>query len=329
MIDVSAITKTYRVARRSHTGLLHSVRSLFAPDYVQVKALDDVSWRVNRGEIHALIGRNGSGKSTLIKILSGILYPNSGSAMVGGVVPWQSRRQYVRSIGVVFGQKSQLTWELPAIDSFELQRCLYQVPEAQFRETLDYLVHAFAAVTTRPVRSLSLGERMKCEIMCALLHRPRVLFLDEPTIGLDLISKDQVRHAIRAVNAELGTTIVLTSHDLSDVSSLCRNISLIDSGRFLYHGDIESLLLGHATHKRVEVKLRRPVSAHELSAFSLVSTGEFSAAVELPSSEAGLPEVLPRLLRELPIADVTVESMPLEQVVKSFYRNSGAATPNG
>jgi ABC-2 type transport system ATP-binding protein len=329
MIELRGISKQYSVSTRKSGALLHALRALFVREHVLVRALDYVDWNVERGTIHALLGRNGSGKSTLIKILCGILHPTSGEATVDGVVPWSDRQSYVKDIGVVFGQKSQLTWELPAIDSFWLQRSLYRVPKAQFEETLAYLTCAFDAhaIITRPVRSLSLGERMKCEILCALLHQPKVLFLDEPTIGLDLISKDQVRHAIREVNARLGTTIILTSHDISDVSSLCEDISLLDGGRFLFVGKIQSLLDLHSQERLLNVRLERPVSECRLNGFPFVVTGEYTATLELPRGKEALRQLLPQLFEELPIEDVSVESLRLEQVVKSLYAGGAREVP--
>jgi len=318
VIQLSGLSKNYRVSTRRTTSIAQSLRALFRPELTEVAALRGIDWHVARGEIHGLIGRNGSGKSTLIKILCGILHPTSGAARVNGRVPWLQRRRYVRDIGVVFGQKSQLTWELPAIDSLSLLGSLYGVPEPQFKSTLDYLVNAFEAVVTRPVRNLSLGERMKCEILCALIHRPTLLFLDEPTIGLDLISKDQVRRAVREVNTTFGTTIVLTSHDLSDVTSLCRNISVLDQGQLLYQGDLQQLLDMHSTGKLVRLKLERPVAEPSVPGVTLQRTGELTMSLEIGCG-ASLSQLLPQLLERLPIADISIESTPLEQVIKSLY----------
>ena len=323
MIEVSQLSKTYRVRRRSSSGMLAAFRDFYRQEVVEVAALRQLDWHVARGEVHGLIGRNGSGKSTLIKLLCGILHPSSGTARVDGAVPWLERRRYVAGIGVVFGQKSQLTWELPAIDSLALQARLYRVPEGRFKSTLGYLVNAFGAIVDRPVRNLSLGERMKCELLCALVHQPKLLFLDEPTIGLDLVSKDQVRHAIRDVAASFGTTIILTSHDVSDVASLCRNISLLDQGRFLYQGDLQQLLEAHSETKLVRFKFLRPVEAGALPGVALRPTGELTASLEIGA--AALAQLLPQLFQRLPIADISIESTPLEQVVKSLYAGGASA----
>jgi len=320
MIEVVGLSKTYRVRARPSSSVWQSLRALFSREFRTVTALEGIDWRVREGQIHGLIGRNGSGKSTLLKILCGILHPTAGSARVNGVVPWADRQRYVRDIGVVFGQKSQLTWELPAVDSFYLHRSLYGVERAQFERTLQFLSDAFEAIVDRPVRSLSLGERMKCEIICALLHEPKLLFLDEPTIGLDLVAKDQVRRAIRAINDRLGTTIILTSHDLSDVTSVCDEISLLDRGTFLYQGQIHELLSVVSSRKLVRLTLREPVLSCRCDSFALVPTGEFTAELHLRADPISFQPTLQRLLSQLPVSDLSIESLQLEQVVGAIYR---------
>jgi ABC-2 type transport system ATP-binding protein len=325
MIEVTRLSKVYRTRTQRGSSLREALRSLFVPSMTTVAALRDIDWRVDAGSVHALIGRNGSGKSTLIKILCGILHPTSGLARVGGIVPWQHRRSHVQRIGVVFGQKSQLTWELPALDSFALHQSLYRVPTAVFSRTLSYLVDVCeaGAIVRRPVRSLSLGERMKCELICALLHQPQVLFLDEPTIGLDLMAKDQIRRAVREINASLQTTIVLTSHDISDVASLCAEMSLLDRGRFLYQGSVQSLMEAHSQQKTVRLELERPVDAClvQLGGFSFTRTGDRSVSVELPRG-APFQAALSRLVAGLPVRDMSVETLSLERVVKSIYQKA-------
>lgn len=321
MIEVRGISKNYRVPIRRGTGIWDSFRSLFFREHKTITALDHIDWEVKAGDIHALIGRNGSGKSTLVKILSGILFPTSGEAVVNGSTPWKNRTKYVKNIGVVFGHKSQLSWELPAIDTFELHKSLYSIDRALFRSNLGYLVTSFEAeeIISKPVRNLSLGERMKCEIICSLLHNPKVLFLDEPTIGLDLISKDQVRDAIRKINREMGTTIVLTSHDISDVSSLCNRISLIDHGRFLFRGSLEKLLEVHSRYKLITVELLKKVDDCYFNGFSVNKTGEYSFTMELDGERVQLQEHLAQLLQNLPVSDLNIESVKLEQIVKAYY----------
>jgi ABC-2 type transport system ATP-binding protein len=328
MIEVIRLSKSYRTRTQRGSSLREALRSLFFPKMTTVAALSDIDWQVEAGSIHALIGRNGSGKSTLIKILCGILHPTSGLARVGGIVPWQHRRTHVQRIGVVFGQKSQLTWELPALDSFALHQSLYRVPAGVFTRTLGYLLEVCeaAAIVRRPVRSLSLGERMKCELICALLHQPEVLFLDEPTIGLDLMAKDQIRRAIGEINASLKTTIVLTSHDISDVASLCAEVSLLDRGRFLYQGSIRGLMEAHSERKTVRLELERPVDdcLAQLGGVVFTRTGEHGLSIELPRGGVPLQSALSRLVANLPVRDMSVEGLSLERVVRSIYEKAQA-----
>jgi ABC-2 type transport system ATP-binding protein len=328
MIEVTRLSKTYRTRTQGSSSSRAALRALVAPEMTTVTALDEIDWHVDKGQKHALIGRNGSGKSTLIKILCGILHPTSGLARVGGLVPWQHRRVHVQRIGVVFGQKSQLTWELPALDSFALHQRLYRVPKGTFARTLAYLIEVCeaSAIVRRPVRSLSLGERMKCELICSLLHQPEVLFLDEPTIGLDLMAKDQIRRAVSEINARLTTTIVLTSHDISDVASLCSEVSLIDRGRFLYQGSVRHLLEAHAGQKTVHLELERSVDEClvPLAGFSFARTGERGVTIEL-SGSMPVQAALAQLVAELPVRDLSVENLSLERVIKSIYEQARAA----
>jgi ABC-2 type transport system ATP-binding protein len=327
MIDVTRLSKTYRSRTQRGSSLREALRSLIAPEMTTVTALDELDWHVAKGQKHALIGRNGSGKSTLIKILCGILHPTSGLARVGGLVPWQHRRAHVQRIGVVFGQKSQLTWELPALDAFALHQSLYRVPAETFTRTVDDLIEVCeaSAIVRRPVRSLSLGERMKCELICSLLHQPEVLFLDEPTIGLDLMAKDQMRRAISEIHARLNTTIVLTSHDISDVASLCTEVSVLDRGRFLYQGSVRQLLERHSGQKTVRLELDRPVAECQarLDGFTFTRTGERGVTIELPRAMP-VQAALARLVADLPVRDLSVEALSLERVIKAIYEEARA-----
>ncbi|MBO9702730.1 MAG: ATP-binding cassette domain-containing protein [Sporocytophaga sp.] len=324
MIVVRNLSKTYKVSSADNSSLISSLKSFISREYRYIKALDQIDWEVTQGDIHALIGRNGSGKSTLVKILSGVIYPTEGEALINHCNPWKDRIKYVRNIGVVLGHKTQLTWELPAIDTFILYKNLYSVKTCFFNENLKYLIKAFDAesIIRKPVRNLSLGERMKCEVICSLLHAPKVLFLDEPTIGLDLISKDQVRSAIKNINKELGTTIVLTSHDISDVLSLCNKISLIDKGRFLFKGSVNELLEVHASYKLISIELLKRVDECSLDGFSYIKTGDYSIQMELNENTNSIHKKLYQVIDELPISDITIESVKLEQVVKSYYEKA-------
>lgn len=242
MIEMKEINKTYRVRKRE-AGVGNALKSLFSREYTCVHALRDMSFTIPDGQIVGYIGPNGAGKSTTIKILSGILRPDSGSCLVNGMVPWEDRKRYVSRLGVVFGQRSQLWWDVPVADSFRLLKDVYKVPDRQYTSTLERLTELLELkdLLTAPARTLSLGQRMRCEIAAALLHSPDVLFLDEPTIGLDAVSKLNVRDFIRQENQQRKTTVILTTHDMQDIDALCQRVLLIGKGQLLLDGPIEEI----------------------------------------------------------------------------------------
>ncbi|MDE6421160.1 MAG: ABC transporter ATP-binding protein [Lachnospiraceae bacterium] len=244
MIEFQDICKSYRVARRG-SGLGNAVKSLFRREYNTIHAINHVSFSINDGEMIGLLGPNGAGKSSTIKILSGILTPDSGTCLVNGQVPWKNRKEYVRQIGVVFGQRSQLWWDVPVMDSFELLQAIYSIPAPRYRSRLDeltQLLHLEDLLKT-PTRQLSLGQRMRCEIAASLLHEPKLLFLDEPTIGLDAVSKVAVRGFIKKMNEEHKTTVILTTHDMQDIEAITKRVILIGKGQKLLDGTLEDLRL--------------------------------------------------------------------------------------
>jgi len=242
MIEVKNLTKTYRVSRRN-AGLLEAVKALGKRETHEIRALDNVSFTVNDGEIVGYIGPNGAGKSSTVKILSGILTPDSGECLVNGRIPWKERKKHVSRIGVVFGQRTQLWWDVPVIDSFSLLKDIYSVPESEYRKNLELLTDALdlTELLRTPVRQLSLGQRMRCEIASSLLHSPEILFLDEPTLGLDAVSKLAIRAFIKRINQEKGTTVLLTTHDMQDIEALAGRILLIGKGRILMDGTFEDI----------------------------------------------------------------------------------------
>ena len=242
MIQVEHVNKIFKVARRS-AGFSEAVRALFHREVDYVHALNDITFTIGDGEMVGYIGPNGAGKSSTIKILSGILTPDSGTCLIDGRTPWKERREHVKEIGVVFGQRSQLWWDVPIIDSFELLRDIYEIPQTHYEGALDELVDllSLSEIMRTPARQLSLGQRMRCEIAASLLHRPKILFLDEPTIGLDDVSKLAVRDFIRRQNRIHGTTVLLTTHDMQDIEAMADRVMLIGRGRLLLDGTFESL----------------------------------------------------------------------------------------
>lgn len=254
MIELCNIQKTFRVARRG-AGFSEAVKALFHKQYTTVHALRDISFTIGDGEMVGYIGPNGAGKSSTVKVMSGILTPDSGSCLIDGRVPWKERTAHVANIGVVFGQRSQLWWDVPVMDSMELLRDVYRVPQDQYRRTLSELTQRLSLqdLLRTPARQLSLGQRMRCEIAASLIHSPKILFLDEPTIGLDAVSKIAVREFIREQNREKGTTVILTTHDMQDVEALCSRILLIGKGQILLDGQLEQLKSRFAAEKTLTV----------------------------------------------------------------------------
>ena len=242
MIEFNDICKSYRIARRK-SGFGNAVKSLFKRDYDTINAVNHINFSINDGEMVGYIGPNGAGKSTTIKILSGILTPDSGTCLVNGQVPWKDRKEYVRQIGVVFGQRSQLWWDIPVMDSFELLQAIYSIPVPRFRNNLEELTQLLNLedILKTPTRQLSLGQRMRCEIAASLLHEPGLLFLDEPTIGLDAVSKIAVRDFIKKMNEEHKTTVILTTHDMQDIEAITKRVILIGKGQKLLDGTLEDL----------------------------------------------------------------------------------------
>lgn len=242
MIEMQHVSKTYRIAKRS-AGFKEACRQLFHREYEKIRALDDVSFTIGDGEIVSYMGPNGAGKSSTIKILSGILTPDCGNCIIDGLIPWKDRMKHVARIGVVFGQRSQLWWDIPVIDSFELLRDIYHVEQKQYQRNLDELTALLnlEELLKTPTRQLSLGQRMRCEIAASLIHSPRILFLDEPTIGLDAVSKLAVRDFVKRQNREHGTTVILTTHDMQDIQALAQRVILIGRGRILLDGKLDDI----------------------------------------------------------------------------------------
>ena len=320
MIELQNICKSYKVARRS-AGLGKAVKSLFRREYTRVDALSDVSFTVRDGEMVGYIGPNGAGKSSTIKIMSGVLTPDSGTCVINGRVPWKERTAHVQEIGVVFGQRSQLWWDVPVADSFELLRDIYRVDGAAYRKTLSRLTELLelGELLRTPARQLSLGQRMRCEIAAALLHEPKILFLDEPTIGLDAVSKAAVRGFIRTCNKERGTTVILTTHDMQDIEALAERILLIGRGRILLDGTLDEL-------KRLRPAQRRLTVAYGGGALPVVEgltplrDADGHAELLLDTDLLSVSEAVARISAQTEVKDLSVSGESIEELVVSLYR---------
>ncbi len=325
MIEVERLRKWYRVHRRD-PGLKAALRSLFHRRYEDVKAVEDVTFSISAGERVGFLGPNGAGKTTTLKVLSGLLHPTEGRVAVAGFTPKKRERGFLEQITLVMGQKQQLLWDLPPSETFLLNRAIYDIPRKQYDAMVAELTGLLdlAPLLGKPTRQLSLGERMKCELAVALLHRPKVLFLDEPTIGLDVSMQATVRGFIRAYNERFGATVLLTSHYMEDVAALCPRVMVIDKGRLIYDGGLPELIRRVRPDKRVILRLSRPVERRDLESLGAVIEHRDAEAIIQVSPDA-LQGAVARALSSLPLTDLTVEDPPLEEVMRDLFAQGRAA----
>ncbi|MEX2205993.1 MAG: ATP-binding cassette domain-containing protein [Myxococcota bacterium] len=321
MIEVLKLEKTFRVARH-HRGFLGSFRNLVETDYDVVRAVDGVSFSIAAGEFVGFIGPNGAGKSTTIKMLTGVLEPSGGEVRVGGLSPRRDRIAHTAQIGVVFGQRTQLWWDLPVIESYTLLRHVYKVSDSDFRAQLARLEALLDLRTLLdvPVRKLSLGQRMRCELGAALLHAPRLLFLDEPTIGLDVLAKEAIREFLATENRERGTTILLTTHDLSDIERLCPRMILIDHGHVVYDGAVEAIRREYGSERRLVVDFESAAPAELPDGVDVEERGAARLVLRFRRDRIGPAALIAWLGERAPIADLSLEEPPIERIVAELYR---------
>ncbi|MFB3170734.1 ATP-binding cassette domain-containing protein [Neobacillus sp. 179-C4.2 HS] len=321
MINVEGITKSFKGAKRS-TGMLQATKALFYREHTFVEALKDITFSIEPGEIVGYIGPNGAGKSTTIKIMSGILVPDGGKCSIMGFTPWKNRVEYVKNIGVVFGQRSQLWWDVPVIDSFELLKDIYYVPQQEYKSTLDLLIETLELqdIINSPVRQLSLGQRMRCEIAASLIHNPQILFLDEPTIGLDAVSKIAVRQFIKTINQEKGVTVVLTTHDMNDIEALANRVILIGKGSLLYDGKLEELRKRFGTHKTITADYRKNSNSIDIPGTSIIHWSPEHAVLSIDTEQILTSDVITQLSKKVDLLDVTIESQPIEDIIVQLYK---------
>lgn len=318
-IVVRQLTKSYRISQRS-PGLWGAVRGLLRRRTRTIEALRGVSFAVERGELVGYLGPNGAGKSTTVKALAGILVPSGGSVTVGGLVPWQDRVANARRIGVVFGQRTQLWWDLPVVESFELLRDIYAIPRADYARRSDELADLLELrpLLDVPVRQLSLGQRMRCDLAAALLHGPEVLFLDEPTIGLDAVSKLAVREFILRLNRERGVTVLLTTHDMDDVEALCRRVIVIDDGRLFLDGTLGDLRRQVTAERRLIVDLDDDAGVDDEDA-EVVSRQARRVTLRFDPRRISAARLITRVTARYAVRDLLVENPPIEEVIARLY----------
>jgi ABC-2 type transport system ATP-binding protein len=324
IIEAAGLTKTYRVAQKK-AGVLGAVRGLFRRETKEVHAVQDVSFAIEPGEMVAFLGPNGAGKTTTLKMLSGLIYPTSGSARVLGYVPWERADAFRRQFALIMGQKNQLWWDLPAADSFQLHKEIYSLPADQFQRTLDELTELFQVqeLTRQPVRELSLGERMKMELIAALLHQPRLLLLDEPTIGLDVVAQVTIQKCLKDYNARRGVTMILTSHYMRDVEALCARVLVITHGQLVYDGALAGITERFGQSKLMKVHFAGESIPANLDAFGEV-TGRDGPVAELKVERGRVAEVLSALLDRYELLDMSVQDPPLDQVIARVFEQARA-----
>lgn len=322
IIKFENICKNFKVPQKAE-GRFKMIKNFFCRKHRIIEALKDVSFSIEEGEIVGYIGPNGAGKSTTIKIMSGILTPTSGTCVIDGLVPWQNRKTFVKNIGVVFGQRSQLWWDVPVIDSFELLKDIYKIPDGKYKETLQLLNSALNIedLLGRPLRQLSLGQKMKCELAASLLHRPKILFLDEPTIGLDAVTKLAVRDFIKYINKEWGTTIILTTHDMNDIEALTNKIILIGKGRILYQGSFERIKEKYSDEKTIEVEFAKDYNKVSLAGYKVIEHNlRFATLKTLPNTKFHTTDFINQISKKYEVVDFQVSSLSVDEILAKLYK---------
>jgi ABC-2 type transport system ATP-binding protein len=325
-IVVNKLSKTYRVPVRSE-GLIASLKSLGRREVQEVAAVRSVSFEIETGEMVGFIGPNGAGKTTMLKMLSGLLQPSSGEARVLDEIPWERKHTYLSRISMVLGNKSQMLWDIPPLDSFRVLSEIYRVPSGQYQKTLDELIDLLEmeALLSKPVRNLSLGERMKCELVAGLLYQPKVMFLDEPTLGLDVSMQGRLRKFFAEYNQRSGVTVILTSHYMADVTALCPRVILIHQGELLYDGELHGLASRLAPFKLVRLSIRNDPNmlmpeVEIPKAAEVVEKENGNLTLRVPRSDT--PGLTAHLLNTLPVADLAVEDPPIEAVIDQIYQDA-------
>lgn len=326
MISVENVSKAYQVGKKQK-GIKGGLKGLFTKSYVTKKAVDNMNFSIKKGEIVGFIGPNGAGKSTTIKMLSGILYPDEGSILCGGYIPYKQRKEYVANIGVVFGQKSQLNWELPLIDSLELIKYIYKIPEKKFEENLKKFTELLemAEFLSQPVRQLSLGQRMRGDIAAALLHSPKIVFFDEPTIGLDVVAKEKIREFIKKLNQTEQITMIFTTHDMQDIEQVCKRLIIIDEGKKLYDGSVEEIRHKYVTRRSIEIEVDSDTKLTPMEHVEIVdveNSGGCKKILFFDGEKVAVESLMSELLAKYHIKDISVKEPEIDSIIRDIYEGS-------
>lgn len=320
MIEVDHLCKRYKSYERGST-FQNVTKSLFVRKPIYIDAIKNLSFHVSEGEILGLIGPNGAGKSTALKILTGIMYPTSGSVSVMGMTPWKNRKQYVKNIGAVFGQKSQLLWDIPPLDAFLLNKSIYDIPKDTFDCVLEEMLEllSIADIIKKPTRQLSLGERMKCEFVMAMLHSPQIVFLDEPTIGLDVIAKDKIRQFIQKMNSK-GVTFILTTHDIGDIESLAQRVMIINHGEIVFDDSIHTLKGKTESKRSVSIAVKKPFESIKMDGVTDYSLRtDFEGEFFIDTTVISIADFIASMNNRYGISDIVVSQQPIEKIIKELY----------
>ena len=333
MIEVKHVTKEF-VSPKKYPGLKGAIKGLFSNEKVRKVAVDDISFSIDKGEIVGYIGSNGAGKSTTIKMMTGIVPPSKGECLIDGVDPSKERKKNAQNIGVVFGQRTQLWWDLPLSESFTILKEIYHVSDEEYKEQMKFLnrVLDLEEFFTRPVRNLSLGQRMRADLGAALLHNPKVLYLDEPTIGLDLVVKDHIRDAIREINQKYQTTVVLTTHDIGDIEELCNRIIIIDGGKKIYDGSLDDLKDQFGKMRKVTMEVRNPAEAAELNLAKELGVSQELCKVDADEENSSIivsfdkhkiqvSDVIAQFMKKTEVKDIKIQETELSEIVKEIYNH--------
>jgi len=320
LIEVKNINKEYKISKRTK-GFMGTIANTFIPKYEIKRAVQNISFTIEKGEMVGFIGPNGAGKSTTVKMLSGILHPTSGSMTVDGLVPYKNRKEYVRRIGVVFGQKSQLWWDLPVIDSYEMFKYIYKIPEKVFKKNLDMVneilnIHEFI---DQPVRQLSLGQRVKADIGASLLHEPEILFLDEPTIGLDVVAKENIRNFLNRINKETKITMLFTTHDMQDIEKTCERMVIIDKGTKVYDGQVNEIKNKYGRERQLQVEFAQQYKDIVIPKVAIVHEDLNTMRFNFDKEQIKVQQLIAQLTQNYDIKDLTIKEPEIESIIREIY----------
>lgn len=324
MIEMKNVTKTFRIHKRSN-GFLSTISGILKPKYEYKKAVDGLSIQIKEGEMVGFIGPNGSGKSTSVKMLSGILYPDSGEICVGGYNPYKQRKDYVSNIGVVFGQKTQLTWDLPVIESYDLLKHIYRIPEKTYKNNLERYMELLDMkdFLEQPVRQLSLGQRMRADIVAALLHSPKILFFDEPTIGVDVVGKEKIREFVKTLNQTDHITMLFTTHDMQDIEKTCNRLIIIDKGKSIYDGSMTKMRQQFGTTRQLDIEFVNPCDISPIDHITIEDVREFHGRKKrflFEQSQIDMNEFMKQIFNQYQVKDLSINEPEIEEIIRNIYQ---------